>query len=630
MKALALGLQTSVVGSYDQTKTTLQGRVNQRTITDGNGAKSVLGPSPVVSGDVFDDTGAAPVGVSTSTANGRIFISKGFAAGVLTLSYYTFNLSTGITSWVGDLKFTFTNTGAYTIRGFKVDDSNPASMSFHFATTNTTVQQGGYYAVFGVPTTDFLPVSIITYPVATTASTNKVIYQIGDTASQAAHTITVADGLGTDTAGTQVYILNGAAATPKIFKITYSASPTTAPTAGYSQWNTGLVTGTLTALTGVVLLVNNVQVFTPTNQPSPNAGNNGSLSLFFMTTTTIYWAKVSDITAAVTSLPSLLSSNMAISSSQLTPTASMGGYSQFLDKWVIETSLGAILVKQGINNDPNGSLTSNGAIYIKNETGGTITPPDFTGVTNACMTDMNGWQVMVNTAVGQRGFVAWDASSDENVLNPSTSQIYSSIISPVISGTFTKGAVMGMFYELAKRSVRATVQFRTSGFATGPGVGFDATWTSVPKDGDLSTLVNASQVQFRFLFSMSGFEVTNPPQLNEAYVIYNDATQISENWEGSQDNSTNSGTSPMYVAFRMRAAYASVVPKLFVRGVDDSGNVIFLFDTVTNIGVFSYSTNNGTSWTPLGTIPNTPFTTEVRVNVASPSGTRLTWSIAES
>jgi hypothetical protein len=475
-------------------------------------------------------------------------------------------------------------------------------------------------------------VSPITYPVATAGSTNKTIYQIGDQTTQAAQTITVADGLGTDTANTQIYILNGVAATPKIFKITYSAPPTGTPTGGYVQWNSGLVTGTLTALSGTILLVNNVQVFTPTNQPSPNAGNNGSICMFFLTTTNIYWVKVSDITAAVTSLPSLLTCNMADSASQLTPSAALGGYSQYLDKWVIQTTLGSFLIKQGINNDPNGVIMGQGGVYIKTETGGTITPPDFSAVTNASMSDMNGWQVLFNTSVGQRGFLAWDASSDQTMVNPSTGQIYSSVISPVISNiNLTQGVALARFVEHARRAVRATVQWRTSNFSTGPGAGFDATWTTTPPDGDLSLLVNASQVQFRFLFTMAGFEVSNPPQINEAYLIYKDSTQLSDNWVGSEDNSTQSGTSPMYVAFRLQYAYASgTVPTLYVRGVDDSGNVIFLLNTVSNASAFSYTTNNGTSWNPLGTIPNTALTTEVRAQIASPSGTRLRWSIAES
>lgn len=634
MKTLALGLQTATVTTYDQTKTTLQGNVGSRTITDGNGAKLVLGPQPVVVADVEDDTGAAPAGLHASTGNGRIFIAKGFTAGVLAVSYYLKTTTAGVTTvvWQGDLKFTFTNTGAYTLHGLDVDDTTASAMNFHFFVTNTTTAQGGWYASFGINQTQFVKVSIVTLPVATAGSQTGTVYQIGDTTTQAAQTVTVADGGSNDATNGFVYILNGAAATPKIFKFVNTV-PTTAPTAGYSQANgTIVITGTLPALAGVVLLVNCVKL-TGATGPGVWSSNTGFLTLTWLTTTTIYNAKVSDITNGAASLPSLQSGNMAGPSSLLTPTAAFGQYSGTLDKFVIMTSNGRVLVKQGISNDAN-ALTWGLNNYINTELNALITPVDFGAVTNLCLTTNNGLAYMSNTSVGQRNLLTYDLTADEtsvaNLAAVVPGQINASIISPVISGTFTKGTVMGLYYELAKRSVRPTIQYRISNFSTGPGVGFDATWTAAPKDGDLSGITGATQVQFRFLFTMMGLEVTNPPQLVEAYFIYNDATQISENWEGSVDNSTQSGNSPMYVAFRMRTAYASVVPQLFVRGIDDSGNVIFLFNTITNIGVFSYTTNNGTSWTALGTIPNTPLTTEVRVNVASPSGTRLTWSIAES
>lgn len=629
MKVQALGLQTSLVTSYDQTKTTLQGRTAQRTITDGNGAKQVIGPSPVVTADIEDDTAAPPVGLHCSTKNGRVFIGKGIAAGVWTVSCYTLNASTGALAWVGDLKFTMTNTGAYTLRGFSVDDTTPGSMNFSWFTTNTTAVQGGWYASFGVDIADFHQVSVISYPVATLGSTNKTVYQIGDTASQAAQTVTVADGGDIDPANGFVYILNGAAATPKIFKFVNTV-PTAAPTAGYSQANsTIVVTGTLPALAGVVLLVNCVKLGT-----IAHTANSGSLVLTWLTTTTIYNAKVSDITNGAASLPSLASGNMAGTADFLTPTAAFGQYSAFLDKFIIMGTIGQVIIKQGINNDPNSKIWGLNS-FIKTEIGGTITPADFGAVTNLCLTDMEGWAVMTNTSVGQRNFLALDVFSDENIVATAASggtlgQINSSIISPVLSGLFSKGIVMGLYYELSKRSVKPTLQYRTANFSTGPGVGFDATWTTVPKDGDLSGISGATQVQFRFLFTMQGMEVTNPPQLNEAHFIYTDNTQTSDNWVGSVDNSTPNGTSPMYVAWRLQTAYPVSVPKLFARGIDDSGSVIFTFDTVTNAAAFSYSTNNGTSWNALGTIPNTPLTTELRVNVASPSGTRLRWSLAET
>lgn len=621
-KVLPLGLLTSTTVSYDQTKTTLQGRASQRTITDGNGAKSVLGPSPIIMADVFDDTGVAPVGLHCTTQNGRVFIGKGFAAGVWTVSCYTVNLTTGVLSWVGDLKLSHTNTGAYTLRGFSVDDTTPSSMIFTWVVTNTTVQQGGWYASFGVDIADFHTTSFVTYPVATLASTNKTVYQIGDTALQATHTVTVADGI--DQNGSSVYILNGAAATPKVFKLDNTV-PTTAPVAGYSIANgTIVVTAVLPALSGTVLLVNNVKIGT-----IGHGANSGFAVLTFLTTTTIYTAKLTDVTNAAATLPSLTNSNMALGADIVTITASLGQYSSFLDKFVIVGTAGNTIIKQAVSNDSNGKIISS-SNQIKTETvlGGTITPGDFAGPTNLCCTMMAGWAVVTGTTVGARGFTAIDLYSDES--SKTSGEINTSVISPVISGNFSQAIMLATFYELAKRSVKATVQYRTSGFATGPSAGFDATWTTAPKDGDLSALVNATQVQFRLLFSVMAMETTNSPQISEAYLIYTDLTQISENWAGSVDNTTQAGASPARTAFRLKTAYATVVPTLYFRAYDDSNTLVASANTVTNPTLFEYTTNNGTSWNPLGTIPNTALTTEVRYNWVSPPGVRVTASIRES
>jgi hypothetical protein len=87
----------------------------------------------------------------------------------------------------------------------------------------------------------------------------------------------------------------------------------------------------------------------------------------------------------------------------------------------------------------------------------------------------------------------------------------------------------------------------------------------------------------------------------------------------------------MYVAWRLQVAYATSVPTLYARGYDDSGNLVASFNTSANASAFQYSTDNGTSWLALGTIPNVALTTEVRLNVATPPATnRINWSISET
>ena len=624
MKSLPLGIQASTTTSYDQTKTTLQGRARARTITDGNGAKTCLGVSPVVVGDVFDDTGVSPVAIHCSTTNGRIFIGKGIVASIWTISYYTFDTTLGTTSWVGDIKLTLPS-GTQTLKGFEVDDTSSSNMTINFVTTSTTVQTGGFFGVYGVNVTDFVKVSVPTFATATVASTNKVVYQIGDAATQGTHTLTVGAGIGLDISGGFAYILAGVAATPKIFKFVNTV-PTTAPVSGYSIANgTIVVTGTLAALSGTILLVNCVRYSSTIGHTT----NSGSPVLAWITTTNLYCAKVSDVVNAAVTLPTLVTANMAPSADYLTPTASLGQYSSVLDKWVILTTLGKTLIKQCVNNDPNAILFG-GNDTIKIETGGTVTPSDFGGVTNLCVTMMSGWAVLTNTAIGQRDFVALDLYSDQT--STTAGQINTSIISPVMSNVYGQTFYLAVYKEFTKRSVYPTIQYRTTGFATGPGAGFDALWTTAPKDGDLTplTLLTGGQIQFRILFTVAGYDNTNTSQINELYLLYQPLNEISSNWEGSVDNTTQNGASPCRTAFRLNLAYASTVPTLYFRAYDDSNNLVISANTSANASSFEYSTNNGTSWLPLGTIPNTINTTEVRYNWTSPPGVRVTSSIRES
>lgn len=626
MKVLPLGLQTSTTTSYDQTKTTLQGRVGSRSVTDGNGAKTVLGANPIIAMDVFDDTGTAPTTISTSTPNGRLFVGLGVAAGVWTIAYYQMTTTAGVTTstWIGNLKLTMTNAATYVIKGFKVDDSTPSAMVIQWATTHTTLIDGGYFGCWGVNITDFVKVSVATFPQATAGSTTKTVYQMGDAATQAATTLTVATSLGIDTTGKKAYVRNGLAATPSIFVFDYSVPPTGTPTAGYVNSNFTLKTGTLAAETGTVLLTNNADVMTPSH-----TSNSGSLCLTWLTSTQMYLAKVSDITSGVTTLPTLVAANVAIGNDYDVPaTITHGGYDGTIDKWLMRTASGPFMLKQMVSTDANGKMFG-GDNYIKTETGGTINPVEFAGGAPLSLTGGNGFFVMSNSTVGQRNLLAIDVQADETSINPSTSQIYTSIISPVVSANIAQGVMIAIYKEFSKRTVYPTIQYRVANFTTGPGAGFDATWTSAPKDGDLSLLVNATSAQFRFVFTLAGMNNTNSSQYNEAYLIYKDTTQNSENWVGSVDNTSTAGASPFRVSFRLQKAYATSVPKLFIRGVDDSLNAV-VFDTVTNIANMEYTTNNGTSYTPMGTIPNTPLTTELRFSWTSPDGVRRRWSISES
>jgi hypothetical protein len=81
MKALYADLVADVVSSYDQTKTTIQGRVASKTI---NG-QTVLGPPINKFIDVFTDAAIAPAAIY-ATDNGRLFAMTAPVSGVATIA----------------------------------------------------------------------------------------------------------------------------------------------------------------------------------------------------------------------------------------------------------------------------------------------------------------------------------------------------------------------------------------------------------------------------------------------------------------------------------------------------------------------------------------------------------------
>jgi hypothetical protein len=116
-------------------------------------------------------------------------------------------------------------------------------------------------------------------------------------------------------------------------------------------------------------------------------------------------------------------------------------------------------------------------------------------------------------------------------------------------------------------------------------------------------------------------------QVSEIRVVVQPNNENSDNWEISDEFSDNNV--PSRVAFRLKEAYAVSVPQLFFRARDLSDVLLISHNTVANAANFEYSTDNGISWLPLGTIPNTVGTL-IRYTFTSPPGVPIRPSIRES
>jgi len=194
MKLLDVKLLESVGGTYDQTRTTIQGRVTQRTID----SKPVLGPSPTRFLDAFSDTAGAftPLTTMFATDNGRVFMIGAIAGGAIPVVCYEINQVTGVHSYVGRVNISMPSSPAivHTIRSIKVIDNGTTGWKVYIFASGTILFGGsGVLLANNLARTDFSQVSPPNIPFAT-GNNQKAVYQLGRLASLNSRSMTITLG----------------------------------------------------------------------------------------------------------------------------------------------------------------------------------------------------------------------------------------------------------------------------------------------------------------------------------------------------------------------------------------------------------------------------------------------------
>lgn len=369
-------------------------------------------------------------------------------------------------------------------------------------------------------------------------------------------------------------------------------------------------TANLPALTGTLLLNDSEDYATPNHTT-----NAGFPCAFFATTSQLYLGRLSELTAGATTWPSLVNANVLGSTNQITaPTLTLATWSNVLDAAVYVTNATKFVVKQVVNNSIQQNFGRLNNIYYEGFTIPQTVPIGLISLGGLDVEDGKLFYTGITT--GQRGFVTVDLRSD-------SSYDYSYIVTPVLD---TPSAIYDVLSTIESRQVPETggvvVYYRTSGFGS-----ISGGWTLVPSLGNLNSLSTGSQVQFKILFQQQSSSFSTPTQLNELFLGMTSLSEISDNWEFSDDWSDNNV--PSRVAFRLKKAYVSSVPTLYFRAYDLSDSLLINNNTVTNSANFEYSTDNGTSWLPLGTIPNTVGTL-IRYTFTSPPGVDIRPGLRES
>ena len=397
---------------------------------------------------------------------------------------------------------------------------------------------------------------------------------------------------------------------------------------GTSSSMFNLKTGVLTAITGGTIVNNTMNYCKPISSPA-NTTLQGLDCLSFQTSTSLYMFKISDLTSGATTWPSLLTAGILNTGTGIDVTAitttqgeySGAGLTGDLDNFVYVTNGSTYVVKP--YKVPGSALTSvfggTTDTYYAGQNPVTIQA----GLAAVTQIHTNGGFLFVcSTTVGQAGLVIVDMGSDANFG-------YSGIVGPVSaipSGTVYKyidtieqlfNYTDSMNFWVRSASTSTDPSFSSVTLPTGSpsssGVVSNG-WTSLATATDNSSVAVGPYFQFCVTYDILTLDANTPAQIFDIISAILPPAEQSDYWAVDNDNTTQGLGSPSYVSWRLMTAYQTAVPTLYARVYDTSGNLIFSANTSSNPTAFQYSTNDGATWTALGTIPNT-VDTRVRVLV---------------
>ncbi|OQB05785.1 MAG: hypothetical protein BWY19_00810 [bacterium ADurb.Bin212] len=686
MRYIKAGLLDDVVSSYDQTKTTVQGRAFSKTVD----SKTALGPPLNKFLDAFTDAAVVPApNAHYMTPNGRVFIFQLEATGLGVIALYTINYDTGATAYVGKVQVAMPDTAATThvYRSIKAIDTGTTGWKLYFTTTGSVLINGGSFVVNNLALADFVPIGFPTIPFAT-GNAQKAVYFMQDPANTGAAHVnsnTASAGSVLDIASNRMYVHNGVSATHQYYVFDTSAALTyttfaitgteatnlinhaghtfvngdpvtfTALTggAGFTVGTTYFVvsavagvsyqlsatsggaainfttdisagtigrafgtshasflfkTGNLPVITGTLLLTDSEDFAQPQHGPL-----SGFDCAFFSTNSNLYLGKLSELTTGAVTWPSLATVNLLGSPNQIiAPAATYATWSNALDR-AIYTVGTVFVIKSFVNNVIEKIFGGNNNRYLEGVSTEAIEFQPFTAITG--MDVENGWIGVSTGSTGQRGIFLCDLRSDSHF-------DYSFITTKVLSLNPSVLKFLTTLDALYDYTGSLDIYYRTSGFGS-----ISGGWTSIPFAEDLTAFASGTQIQFKILFSTLALDTSIHAQLCEFVLGYDSLTDNSEHWELSVDDSENG--SPSKSAFRLKKAYPSTVPTLYYRALDLTDVTLVTHNTVTNAGLFEYSTNSGVSWLALGTIPNTVGTL-VRYTFSSSPGVDIRPSLKEA
>jgi hypothetical protein len=607
IKIKPIDLFNNTSTSYDQTRTSLIGKITTKIIA----GKQVVG-APVVKyrNTVLSSEAITPVEIVV-TDNDRIFVISAEVNGLSTIGLYNLDTFSGEMTYVGKINIQLPEppTTTYVYRGFRIVDDGVSGWKLFLLVTANVADHSGLYVVNNIDLSDFVAVPP-TIPTATMPG-QKAVYRYDVSGPT---NILDGTGLSVDKANTTVYVHRGVSAAHSFSLFNYSTAVTTVGILGQTADTFLHSTGNLPALSGALLLTNSEEFTIPGSGP-----NSGEDCVFFCTATTMYRGRLSQLTPAAITWPSLeIANNQGpLNTEAGTITTVRATFSQTLDRAILllgsTTYSTSVAVKRFEDFqrdllcviDATDNPENNPSDMYKFKFSAVPVGFDF----------RQGYLAAIAATAGQRGMYTANIDAEDQY-------DLTHIISPVID--ISNQVVLRFTAGFVRPDLASPIQvcYRTSGFGSASGG-----WIPVDSDLDFGAVSSPTgQIQIKVGFKIFQNESTNSIQLYSAGLVVFDQNAISENWEYSHDDSTPGN--PSRAAFRLKKAYGTSVPNLTFTARDLSNNLYVQSTTTVDAGLFEYSTDGGVNWLSLGTIPNTVGTL-LRYTFDTPPGVDVRPSLRE-
>ncbi len=502
-------------------------------------------------------------------------------------------------------------------------------LRFALAISNsTTAALGGLFLLKGAGYHDFTTAGTTFPAIASNNKNERGAYWLADAGTV---TNTTANGLAVDVETNKqthtAYVLNGTnTSNAIIYKYNLRANDTVAAGKMTLAGGNIVITGTQ-ALTGTIpnQAANNLDLATASHGPG-----SGSPYLYFVTTTRLYCAAVSAITAGNTPFAVASDARQEIPPGGITTFAASGTmtnieYISTIDRFIVTTYTASNPLRQyitqypvtdttpfdhifGVDDKQQGqSLAFSSAIHFN--TASTLVSTDSSGGIVHIIKHSAGVTFNQMYALPFGAHWTYAATASQRVITPS--------ISTPGCVKFDQVLVCDDHYvgtdELGLSPETYRVYYRTAN------IGDDATssWVLVGADGDLSGASQANAIQFMFEFFTIG-SLCIPSRIMKIYVTYEDSSTDSHY---QLSTGLSSITNEQFV-WRFCHEFGGTVPILKIELFDaatDSSIFTDTTDTPTN-GTWEKSIDGGDNWTSYNDTDKTNETTYIRYTPDSALG----------